>query len=88
MTYCQAPGSGGWCQSTAPCMPGECKYREKYRTIYSSTTQPPAELALPEFWQLTKLTDGRAVVYVTEEQWNVLRQCWTPSDSGSVREET
>lgn len=42
MTYCHKLGSGGWCQSTAPCFPGECKYQSRYTILSTNNTKPAA----------------------------------------------
>jgi hypothetical protein len=55
------------------------------KTLNKGADQPDAARSLPEFWQLAKLNDGRAVVYVTEEQWDVLRQCWRAPDQQSAK---
>ena len=80
MTYCHKLGSGGWCQSTAPCLPGECKYRSAYTILSTNNpaqsgapSESPSDFITRQVAEVERLTAENAALRKDAERYRWLR---------------
>lgn len=86
MTYCHKLGSGGWCQSTAPCLPGECKYKSAYTILSTNNTaqsgtpsESPSDFITRQIAEVERLTAENAALRKDAERYRWLRDKKHPS---------